>query len=78
MVSEVHGQILDISFGYGGSSSDCLAFERSELFERCEGGLMKNGKVLFDDNAYLNTEYTNVSCNEDHVTKDDYNFFIHN
>ena len=65
-VSDVRGRILDISIGYGGSSSDCLAFERSELFERCEGGLMKNGKVLFGDNAYLNTQsmampYTNVS-----------------
>ncbi len=41
---------------------------------------MKNGKVLFGDNAYLNTmymatPYTNVSGNEEHVTKDDYNFF---
>ena len=79
-VSDVRGKIWDISIGYGGSSSDCLAFERSELFERCEAGLMKNGKVLFGDNAYLNTHYmatpyTNVSGNEEHVTKDDYNFF---
>jgi hypothetical protein len=79
-VSDVRGRILDISIGYGGSSSDCLAFERSELFDRCEAGLMKNGKVLFGDNAYLNTmymatPYTNVSGNEEHVTKDDYNFF---
>jgi hypothetical protein len=42
---------------------------------------MKNGKVLFGDNAYLNTQYmvtpyTNVSGNnEEQVTKDDYNFF---
>ncbi|KAL7425726.1 hypothetical protein ACHAXH_000202 [Discostella pseudostelligera] len=79
-VSDVRRRILDTSIGYGGSSSDCLAFERSELFERCEGGLMKNGKVLFGDNAYLNTQYmatpyTNFSGNEEHMTKDDYNFF---
>jgi hypothetical protein len=79
-VSNVRGKILDISIGYGGSSSDCLAFERSDLFDRCEAGLMKNGKVLFGDNAYLNTQYmatpyTNVSGNEDHATRDDYNFF---
>jgi hypothetical protein len=79
-VSDVSGKILDVSIGYGGSSSDCLAFERSDLFDRCEAGLMKNGKVLFGDNAYLNTQYmatpyTNVSGNEDHATKDDYNFF---
>jgi hypothetical protein len=80
VVLDVRGRILDISIGYGGSLSDCLAFERSELFERCEAGLMKNGKVLFGDNAYLNTQYmatpyTNVSGNEEHVTKDDYNYF---
>jgi hypothetical protein len=79
-VSDVRRRILDISIGYGGSSLDCLAFERSELFDRCEAGVMKNGKVLFGDNAYLNTQYmatpyTNVSGNEEQVTKDDYNFF---
>ena len=79
-VSDVCGSILDISIAYGGSSSDCIAFERSELFERCENGLLKNGLVLFGDNAYLNTDYmatpyTNIAGNKEHVTKDDYNFF---
>jgi hypothetical protein len=41
---------------------------------------MKNGKVLFGDNAYLNTDYmatpyTNVSGNPEYATKDDYNFY---
>ena len=35
-VSDDCGKILDTSIAYGGSSSDWLAFERSELFERCE------------------------------------------
>jgi hypothetical protein len=79
-VLDVHGRILDTSIRYGGSPSDCIAFERSELFDRCEAGLMKNGKVLCGDNAYLNTLYiamlyTNVSGNDKHVTKDDSNFF---
>jgi hypothetical protein len=79
-VSDVRGRILDISIAYGGASSDCLAFEWSKLFERCENGLMKNGKVLFGDNAYLNTQYmatpyTNVSGNEHYRTRDDYNFY---
>jgi hypothetical protein len=56
-VSDVKGRILDVSIAYSGSSLDCLAFERIELFERCEKGLMKNGKVLIGDDAYLNTEY---------------------
>jgi hypothetical protein len=79
-VSDVRDRILDISIAYGGASSDCLAFERSKLFERCENGLMKNGNVLFGDNAYLNTSYmatpyTNVSGNEHYRTRDDYNFY---
>lgn len=79
-VSDVRGKILDISIAYGGASSDCLAFERSKLYDRCENGLMKNGKVLFGDNAYLNTQYmatpyTNVSGNEEYRTRDDYNFY---
>ncbi len=79
-MSDVRGKILDISIGYGGSSSDCHAFERSQLFDRWEAGLMKNGNLLFGNNAYLNTQYmatpyTNVSGNQEQVTKDDYNFF---
>jgi hypothetical protein len=40
---------------------------------------MKNGLVLFGDNACLSTEYmatpyTNVSGNKENVTKDDYFF----
>ena len=80
-MSNVSGKILDISIGYGGSSSDYLAFERSNLFDRCEAGLMKNGKVLFGNSAYLNTQYmatpyTNVSGNEEHGTKDVYIFLL--
>ena len=47
---------------YGGASSDCLAFEASELHARLENGLMhQDGDnerfVVFGDNAYLNTAY---------------------
>jgi hypothetical protein len=47
------------------------------LYERLEGGLLKNGLVLFSDNAYLNTHYMatpfpNVSSG----SKDDYTFSI--
>jgi hypothetical protein len=42
-VSDVCGRIFNISIAYGGLSSDCLAFDRSDLFERCENGLLKNG-----------------------------------
>ena len=70
-VFDCRGRILDISIKYGGSSSDCLAFEASELYTRLENGLMKQDGnkprfVLFGDNAYLNSSYmatpfTNVS-----------------
>jgi hypothetical protein len=41
---------------------------------------MKNGKVLFGNNAHLNTQYmatpyTHVTGNKEHVTKDNYNFY---
>ncbi|KAL7425573.1 hypothetical protein ACHAXH_000053 [Discostella pseudostelligera] len=61
-VSDVRGRFLDISIGYGGSSSDCLAFEASSLYERCENGLMKDGCVLFGDNAYLNYRLPIFNC----------------
>ena len=57
-VSDCRGRILDISIKYGGASSDCMAFEASDLHKRLESGLMKQDAnnerfVLFGDNAYL-------------------------
>ena len=79
-VSDVCSKILDILIASGGASSDCLAFERSKLYDRCENGLMKNGKVIFSDNAYLNTQYmatpySNISGNEEYRPRDDCNFY---
>ena len=81
-VLDVWEEFWTFQLGHGGLSSDYLVFERSKFFERCEADLMKNGKVLFDDNAYLNiqymaTPYTNVSGNKEHVTKPTLIFFIH-
>ncbi len=75
-VSDVRGRILDLSIGLAGASLDCIAFEGSDLYERLEGGLLKNGLVLYGDNADINTRYMatpfpNVSSG----SKDDYNFF---
>ena len=84
-VADCRGRILDISIKYGGSSSDCLAFEASELHTRLKNGLMKQDGdkprfVLFGDNAYLNTSYmatpfTNVSGDPNRVSEDAYNFY---
>ena len=54
-VSDVCGRILDILIGLPGAYLDCIAFEGSDLYERLEGGLFKNGLVLNGDNAYINT-----------------------
>ena len=46
------------------------------MYERLEGGLLKNGLVLFDDNAYLNTHYMATPFpNFASGSKDDYIFF---
>jgi hypothetical protein len=84
-VSDCRGRILDISIKYGGASSDCLAFEASELHTRLENGLMKKDGdkerfVLFGDNAYLNTSYmatpfTNVAGDPNRAAEDNYNFY---
>ena len=84
-VSDCRGRILDISIKNGGSASDCVAFEASDLYKRLENGLMhQDGDnrrfVLFGDNAYLNTSYmatpfTNVSGDPNRAVEDNYNFY---
>ena len=59
-VSDVCGQILDILIMYCGLSSDCLAFEASNLHTWLENGLLVDGLVLFRDNAYLKKVYDNT------------------
>jgi hypothetical protein len=75
-ISDVRGRILDMSIVYGGTSSDCLAFEGSDIYHQLERGLLHDDLVLFGDNAYLNskfmvTPFPNVSSG----SKDDFNFF---
>ena len=75
-VSDKRGRILDLSIKCGGSSSDCLAFEASNLYSRLSRGLLVPGLVLFDHNAYINssfmsTPFPNVSSGNN----DDYNLF---
>jgi hypothetical protein len=65
-----------MSIRYPASTSDCLAFESSKLYNDLEDGLLAEGLCLFGDNAYLNspflaTPYPNVSGGY----KDAYNFF---
>ncbi len=53
-VSDVHGWILDFLIELPSASSDCIAFKGSDLYEKLEAGLLKNGLVLFGDDLYLN------------------------
>jgi hypothetical protein len=71
-----------MSFMYGGSSSDCLAFENSNLYKRLEQGLLQHGLVLFGDIAYLNssymaTPYPNVAGKDGKLkkSKDNFSFY---
>ena len=75
-VSDASGRFLEMSITYGGSTSDCLAFEGSRLYQRLEEGLLIDGFCLFGDNAYINTPYMatpfkNVSSG----SRDHYNFY---
>ena len=75
-VSNIHGRFLDILIGLLGASLDCIAFEGSDLYKRLEGGLLKNGLVLYGDNAYINTRYMATPFpNVLSGGKDNYNFF---
>ncbi len=61
---------------YGGSTSDCLAFEGSNLYKRLERGLLLDGICLFGDNAYLNSQYMATPYkNISNASRDSYNYY---
>jgi hypothetical protein len=77
-VSDCRGRILDMSIFLGGSSSDCLAFEASTLYDRLESkkGLLAPGLCLFGDNAYLNSPYLATPYTDARLgARDNYNFY---
>jgi len=58
VVSDRRGRILDLSIVFPGSTSDCLAFEGSTLYQKLNmEGFLFPGLCLFGDNAYLNAPY---------------------
>jgi hypothetical protein len=76
-VCDCRGRILDISVVFPGTTSDCLAFEGSSLFQRLERGLLLPHLCFFGDNAYLNSTYmatpfVGVGLDQD---ADAYNFY---
>ena len=67
---------MDLLIGLPGALSDCIAFKESNLYERLEGGLLKNRLVLFGDNAYHNTHYMAMPFpNVSSGSNDDYTYF---
>ena len=66
-----------MSIKLGGASSDCLAFEASDLFQNLEsGGLLQDGLVLLGDNAYINSPYMATPFpNVSRGAEDIYNFY---
>ena len=57
-VSDRRGRILEVFIMYPGSTSDCLAFEGSTLYQKLKSqGFLAPGLCLFGNNAYLNAPY---------------------
>ena len=63
-VCDVNCKFLDMSIIFPGSTSDCLAFEGSNLFWRLENGLLHDNFCLYGDNAYINTKYMAMPYSE--------------
>lgn len=76
-VCDSNCRFLDVSIIYGGATSDFLAFKGSDLKNKLEKGMLKEGLHLFGDNAYVNTMYmaTPFSGIRGRCAKDSYNFF---
>jgi hypothetical protein len=65
-VADFCGRFLDMSIKYPAATSDCLAFESSQLYKDLEKGQLAEGLCIFGDKAYINlpfvaTPYPNVS-----------------
>ena len=74
-VADVRGRFLDMSIMYPGSTSDCLAFEGMELYNRLERGGLHSDLCLFGDNAYVNSSYMATPFIGSNQAQDTYNFF---
>ncbi len=75
-VSDDNGRFLGMAITYSGSTSDCLAFEGSNLYKRIERGLLLDGFCLFGDNAYLNSQYmATPNKNVSNGSRDSYNYY---
>ena len=76
-VCDHNGKFLDVSIMYGGSSSDLLAFEASDLYHKLKNhSLLAPGLCLFGDNAYINTPFMATPYpGRINRHQDDYNFF---
>lgn len=82
-ICDARGRFLDLSIMFPASTSDCLAFEQSDLYKQLLDGILAEGLCLFGDNAYINspfmsTPFPKVGTGQEvtNVRKDAYNFYF--
>lgn len=82
-ICDARGRFLDLSIMFPASTSDCLAFESSDLYKQLLDGILAEGLCLFGDNAYINspfmaTPFPKVGTGQEvtNVRKDAYNFYF--
>ena len=68
-------RFIDIDILHPGASSDYLVFAVSNLKRRLEQGLLAPGKVIFGDNAYINTQFMVTPFKNPTIQQDNYNFY---
>ena len=68
-------RFIDIDISHPGASSDYLVFAVSNLKRRLESDLLVAGKVIFGDNAYINTQFMVTPYKSPTELQDNYNFY---
>ena len=68
-------RFIDIDISHPGATSDYLAFASSSIKAKLDQGLLAEGKYLFGDNAYVNTEYMVTPYKQGNTLQDNYNFY---
>jgi DDE superfamily endonuclease len=75
-VCDARKRFIDVDIRNPGSMSDYLMFLRSSLHDKLEeDGFLKEGLVLYGDNAYVNTSYMATPFKSAKRSEDDYNYY---
>ena len=68
-------RFIDVDILHLGASSDHLVFAVSNLERRLEQGLLAFRKVIFGDNAYINTKFMVTPFKNPTKLQDNYSFY---